>query len=404
MRRDLSLFLTLAITQTTGWGTTSVLAVLAPAIAADLAVPLPSVFLGTAVFYVAMGLAAPLAGRAFRGIGARRAMVVGAVGLALGLAGLGLCTGLVPFLFAWGLMGVAGALFLTTAAYVHLADVAGERARGLIGMLMLVTGLAGSLFWPLTAALEHLAGWRLTLEIYAAVMAFAVAPLVLAGLRQPEAAIASDQEMSPASPASKRALRGQIFWFLVLAIALNSFVTSGMEAVGITLFRVLGADPALAIGLASFLGVLKVSGRLVELVGGKRWSALSTGLVAGALIPCGLLVLLLFGAGPVALGLCLALFGLGSGAFAVARATMPLAFYQKADYAAAVSAIALPMNLTTALAAPILSGLITRSGASATLGLMVLLSGLAFLLLLRLKTLSARPPVRPVALADGSTA
>ena len=139
-------------------------------------------------------------------------------------------------------------------------------------------------------------------------------------------------------------------------------------------------------------------------MGGKRWSALSTGLMADAFISCGLSVLLLFGAGPVSLGLCLVLFGLGSGAFAVARATMPLAFYQKADYAVAVSAIALPMNLTTALAAPILSGLITRSGASATLGLMVLLSGIALLLLLRLKTLSAQPPVRPVALGDGSTA
>ncbi|KWV56250.1 hypothetical protein AS026_35615 [Rhizobium altiplani] len=78
--------------------------------------------------------------------------------------------------------------------------------------------------------------------------------------------------------------------------------------------------------------------------------------------PLGLLVLFAFGPSPATLVACLLLFGVGSGAFTVARATMPLVFFKKAEYAAAVSVIALPLNLTSALAAPALSGLLTVSG------------------------------------------
>jgi MFS family permease len=136
--------------------------------------------------------------------------------------------------------------------------------------------------------------------------------------------------------------------------------------------------------VASFLGLLKVCGRLIDLFGGQRWDALSTGIAAGAMIPAGLLVLLVFGAATGSVLACLLLFGIGSGAFAVARATMPLLFYKKTEYAGAMSAIALPMNLTNAMAAPILSGLLTESGAPATLTLLVACSGAALFLLLKL--------------------
>lgn len=378
MSRNLSVFLILAFTQITAWGMVGVLPVLAPLIAADLQVPLPTAFLGTAVMYTIMGLAAPVVGKAFQRFGAKRVMGGGAVLIGVGLAVLSVSASVAVYLAAWGVMGMAGAMFLTTAAYVYLADFADERARGMIASLMLVTGLAGSVFWPLTAYLEHLFGWRATMEIYSGVMILIVMPLVLFGL--PEAGNAQRARDADA----RTAHRGRIFWFLVMAIALNSFVTFGMEAIGIELFRVLGADPAMAIGMASFLGVLKVCGRLIDLLGGKRWDALSTGIVAGSMIPAGLLILLVFGATTSSIVACLLLFGIGSGAFAVARATMPLVFYDKADYAAAMSAIALPMNIVSAMAAPVLSGLLTASGAPATLTLLVVCSGAALLLLLKL--------------------
>ncbi|TAJ85525.1 MAG: MFS transporter [Reyranella sp.] len=377
MRRHLRVLLILALTQITGWGTIGVLPVIAPAVASSFGCDLPSVFLGTSVMFVATGLAAPWAGRAFRRFGPKRAMVAGAAGIGLGQGLLALSPTLAIFWAAWALLGVAGALFLTTAAYAYIADRAEERARSLIGTLMLVTGLAGSVFWPITAFLEHLVGWRGACAAYAAIMLLLVCPSVYFGLPAAQAGTAA------ATPAGS-SRRGPVFLLMVAAIALNSFVTFGIDALGIQLLQAMGMDLAGAVAIASLMGVCKVGGRVVDLLGGRRWDGLSTGLVAGAMIPLGLVLLWLGGAGALSVAGYLALFGLGSGAFAVARATMPLVFFPKADYAAAMSTIALPINLINALAPPVLAGLMSGIGAQATFAVLGGLSVTAFAILLLL--------------------
>jgi len=154
MPRHLIVFVVLAFTQITGWGVVGILPVTASLIAADLRTTLPTVFLGTAVLFVTMGLMAPVIGKAFHRFGARRIMAIGAALIGCGIACVGAAQSVPVYLMAWGLIGLAGAMFLTTAAYIYLADFADDRARGMIGTLMLVTGLAGSVFWPITAFLE----------------------------------------------------------------------------------------------------------------------------------------------------------------------------------------------------------------------------------------------------------
>lgn len=382
MRRHLPVLLVLALTQITGWGAVGILPVTAPAVAASFGAP---VFAGTSVMFVAMGLAAPFAGRAFRRIGPRRAMAVGAGGIAAGLLLLALSPALPVFWGAWGVIGVAGSLFLTIAAYAYVADHAEDEARGLIGTLMLATGLAGSVFWPVTAFLEHLVGWRGVGAAYAALMFFVVCPLAWFGLP----ATACERASTAAAPVPGPGLRkGPVFLLLASAIALNSFVTFGIDAMGIQLLQALGMDLAGAVATASLLGIFKVGGRMVDvginIGGGRKWDGLSTGLVAGAMIPLGLAALWLGGTGIASVAFYLALFGLGSGAFAVARATMPLVFFRKADYAAAMATIALPMNLIVALAAPLLAGLMERAGPQATFALLggLSLAALALLVVL----------------------
>lgn len=361
MYRNIRVFCVLSLTQILGWGAVGVLPVLAPRIADELGMPLPTVFLGTSVMFVAMGLCAPLAGRGFRRWGARRMMALGALGIGVGLGLLALASGPLVFLIAWGVTGVAGAMFLTTAAYAWLAGHAGSGARNLIGLLMLVTALAGSVFWPVTAFLDQHLGWRGAVLTYAAAMLLLVAPLVAFGLHDTQGPRKVRPEGAP--PPDRR-----IFALIVLAVALNSFVTFGIESVGIELFRAMGADTVLAVGIASTLGVFKLGGRLVDLAGGRRWDGLSTALVSGALIPAGLLTVGLAGPGWAGLGGYLCLFGIGSGAFAVARATMPLVFFAPDDYASAMAAIALPMNLINALSPPLLAALLVRGGPGAVLG------------------------------------
>lgn len=361
-----------------------ILPVIAPKVAAAFGISLSTVFLGTSVMFVAMGLAAPWAGRAFRRFGSREVMTGGAAGIALGLCLLSLSPNLAVFLMAWGAIGFAGALFLTTAAYAYIASYSDDRARSLIGTLMLVTGLAGSVFWPVTAFLEDLAGWRGVGLTYAAIMALVVCPLVWFGLPAIE-------DATDTGPAAGRLHKGRVFVLMVAAIALNSFVTFGIDAVGIQLLKAMGMDLAGAVAIASLLGVFKVGGRVIDLLGGRRWDGLSTGLFAGAMIPMGLAVVWIGGTGTLSVAGYLALFGLGSGAFAVARATMPLVFFQKADYAAAMSTIALPMNLINALAPPVLAGLLSGIGAQGTFAVLGGLSVTAFAILLLLKRMRANP-------------
>lgn len=382
MRSHARVLIVLALTQITGWGMISVLPVAARLIAADFKIALPEVFLGTSLMYGAMGLASPLAGRAFRRFGPRDAMAAGSALIGLGLAALAFSPNLITFWAAWALIGIAGALFLTTAAYAYIAAWTDTHARSLIGTLMLVTGLYGSVFWPMTAWMSAHLGWRDTVLVYAAVMACGIAPLVRLGLPD----VLTEAASTPHGGAKRG---GSILALLIAAIALNSFVTFGIEAVGIQLLQSMGLDLSRAVAIASFLGVAKVSGRIVDLVGGKRWDGLSTAIASGAMVPAGLFILWSGGAGIVSVVGYLAIYGIGSGAFAVARATMPLVFFDKADYAAAMATVALPMNLINALAAPVLAALMAAIGPQAVFATLGAFSLTAFVLLLRLNSLRA---------------
>lgn len=385
MRRQYVLLL-IAITQITGWGSVGILPVLAGPVAAEFATSLPSVFVGTSVMFGAMGLAAPWVGRAFRRFGARRVMAAGAGLMGLGLSLLGLSVNLTMFWMAWALTGLAGAMFLTTSAYAYIAEYAEDQARSLIGTLMLVTGLAGSIFWPVTTFLDHGLGWRAVVFVYAGTMTMVVCPLVLFGLP-------ATHQAAPAAAGHGNRKKGRVFMFLVAAIALNSFVTFGIDAIGIQLLQAMGMELASAVAVASLLGVFKVGGRVIDLVGGRRWDGLSTAVVSGAMIPVGLVAIWLGGAGFLAVGGYLMLFGVGSGAFAVARATMPLVFFEKSDYAAAMATIALPMNLINALAPPVLAALMGGIGPQAVFAVLGIMSTAAFAVLLQLNNMRVRQAV-----------
>ena len=89
------------------------------------------------------------------------------------------------------------------------------------------------------------------------------------------------------------------------------------------------------------------------------------------------------------------LYGLGSGALAVARATIPLLFYDNVEFAKATSRIALPHNLISAASPPILVGLLSNFGSNALLGFGMLCASTALLMLYWLSR--HRPTIRPIA-------
>lgn len=354
----------LACTQLVGWGSISLPPVIGRDMAADLGLSLPLVFAGSSLLYITMGLCAPLFGRAFLRFGAKRVMLAGTLANVPGFLLLATAQGPLGYGLAWLVLGIGGGASLSTAAYVLLNEVAGPQARGAIGLLMLATGLSSSIFWPITAALAGAFGWRATCLAYALIVVVVSLPLVLWGLPARRAVTA------PAAGAADGQAAGDAGTLLLLAIGtgLCAFVTFGLGAVLVELLRWEGLSPERAILVGSSLGVIQVSARGLDLLGGGRWDALSTGLVAGLCAAAALLVLMA-GGGMWTIGVFLLLYGLGSGALTVARATMPMVFYDRAAYARAMSRIALPLNLMSAFAPAVMAATLQRAGGHAVLAL-----------------------------------
>jgi hypothetical protein len=176
------------------------------------------------------------------------------------------------------------------------------------------------------------------------------------------------------------------FALLVGAAILHTSVGWGFAALVIQLLKNIGVAEEWALRLGSLLGLVQMSARAFDFFGGARWSGLSTAIVAGIITPLGFLSLLLGGPTIWAIAGFMLLYGAGSGAMAVARATMPLVFYDATEFARVSSHMALPTNLAAAAAPPILVAVLINYGGNAVLALVLGISvtGLALLICLAL--------------------
>ena len=262
-------------------------------------------------------------------------------------------------------------------------EVAGAASRRAIGALMLVTGLSGSIFWPLSALISDHLGWRGLCLVLAALIGLVSIPLYGLALprRTPPAPKPSATE--PARPIT-RPVPKSIFVLITGAIVLNAIVTFGLNALFIELLKAEGLPPGQAITFASMLGLLQVGARLLDFVGARRWDAITTGILATAGVMVAFALLLLGQGTPLLIGAFVVIYGLSAGSLAVTRAIMPLTFYDGADFARASMRIALPLNVLTALAAPLFASLLTGPGPTALLATTMGFCGLALVLLLLL--------------------
>jgi hypothetical protein len=189
---------------------------------------------------------------------------------------------------------------------------------------------------------------------------------------------------STARPIPHRAADRSTFLLLVAALASSAFVSFGLGAVLVELLKAQGLPAPQAVAFGASLGIVQVSARAIDFLGGGRWDGVTTGVVASTLLPVAMLILILGHGAYWAIGAFILLYGLGSGALAVARSTIPLAFYDQTAFAKAMSQIALPLNVIAAVAPPTLAALLIRVGSDALLGLTMLcsLSSLGMLVLL----------------------
>ena len=397
----IGVLLVLAITQLIGWATITLPAVVGRDLAADLGLSLPAVFAGSSVFYVTMGLCAPWLGKAFARHGARKVMMVGTVVTVPGYIVLSLAHEPLLYFAGWVILGMGGSAALSTGAYIMLNEIAGRQAKSAIGALMLVSGLSSSIFWPATSFLSDHFGWRITCLVYAAMLMLISLPLLAFGAprrraSKEEAAVAA-VAAKPSTSSKASALPRSTFNLVVCAITLNAFVQFGLGAILIELLRAEGLSPAQAIAFGSMLGVIQVSARGLDFLGGGRWDGITPGLFAGTALPVAMLLLMTSEGATWAVAVFILLYGAGSGAMAVARATIPLVFYDQAKFAKAMSMIALPLNLASAISPPLLAGLLTQFGSRGALGLTLVFSCATVLILVLLGR--RRPQVAAAAAA-----
>ncbi len=354
----------LSLAQLIGWGAVSFPAVVSREMAADLGIDISTVFAGTTVFYVAMGACAPFLSRLFASVGARPLMIGGTVLSAFGMALVSLTHSPLGYFLGWLVLGAAGSASLTVPAHILLNEIAGRGAARAISSLMLVSGLFGTVFWPLTSFLSGEIGWRGACAVYAAALIAINLPLYVLCLPHHDSVAAP---VKPTAPAASAGAYDRTFILIVAAIVLNAFITFGFSSILIELLKQEGLSPAQALAYGSALGIIQIFARGLTIAVEKRWDGVTMGVVSSAVMFLSLLMLLAAGGSPVIIAIFLVFYGISGGALAVARSTIPLVFYDKAAFAKALSRIALPLNWISAISPPVLISLMTNFGGRAVL-------------------------------------
>ncbi len=360
----------LGFTQIVGWGTTYLMpSVLGRHLQDDLGISAELVFAGITVMFAVNAVCSPRVGRIVDRIGARSLMAAGSAIYALALAGVSMSQGPMSYLAWWAVMGIASTLALNNPASIALVQVAGPRSRQAIALLTIIGGLASTVFWPLTGALEAAIGWRSTLLLYAALHVGACLPIHLLILPRrppvhPPATSASAVSDAVAPDDLRRA-----YLLLSISLASGAFVFTGVQLQMIEMLRGLGHPPAQALLLASLIGPAQVGVRAFELAFGHRYSIMRSAVFGSAMLPVGLGVALIAGDAFAGALFVVVTYGMSNGLKAVQRATLPLALFGRAQFGAYMGRLALPQGIVAAVSPPIMAAVLSKLGTPAALGL-----------------------------------
>ncbi|UGQ48681.1 MFS transporter [Massilia endophytica] len=375
----------LAVTQIASWGSLYYgIAILGPAIAAEMGWRNELVYGAYSWSLVLSGLAASPAGALLDRIGGRKVMGAGSVLAAIGMLLLGLSHSLWLYFLAWSVLGFAMAATLYEAAFAAINREFGLEARKLISNLTLFGGFASTVFWPLTLQLDGLLGWRNTCLAYAAMHLLLCLPLHLLLPAGPghvhHAASAAPGQGSQGDFSLQEALAHPSFWQLAIAFAINSLIFSGLAVHLIPLLKGFGHADTMAVALAALIGPAQVAGRIAERVFFHAAPPEHIGRFAFAALPFGLLALLCLSASMSAAALFCLLLGASNGILTIVRGTVPQALYGRTHYGAIAGAMASP-TLGARAAGPLLLAALLGAHTPAG-GLLAACLGLAVLSLL----------------------
>lgn len=344
----------LGLAQIIAWASSYyLLAILAPAIARDLATTVPWVFAAFSLALVVSAIVAPISGRLIDRHGGRPVLIATNVVFAAGLGILASAGDRAALFLGWAVIGLAMGAGLYEAAFAAVVRLYGAGSRRAVTGITLIAGFASTIGWPLSAWLETRYGWRGTCFAWAALHVLVGVPL---HLLVPRARTASPAPALPAAaagaPSATRISPAHVLLAVVFAIVW--FNSTAMAAHFPAVIEASGASLAAAVAVGALIGPAQVAGRLLEFGVLQRVHPLLSARLAALAHPVGAVALLALGAG--AAGAFAVLHGAANGILTVAMGTLPLVLFGDQGYGARQGMLMLPARVVQAFA-PLLFGM-----------------------------------------------
>jgi predicted MFS family arabinose efflux permease len=351
LRSENAIIVALGTAQTLAWASSYYIpAILADAMARDLAVSTNWIFAAFSAALVISGLLGPRIGRQIDAVGGRQVLSTSNVVLAGGLVLLGSAHSVVVLAIAWLVLGVGMAMGLYDSAFATLGRIYGTAARRSITGITLLAGFASTIGWPLSAwGLESI-GWRETCFAWAAAHILIGLPLNLVFLPgTPKQATTSEEPKKPKIAIDRTMV------LLAFTFAAAWSVTSAMAAHLPRILESLGATNVQAVVAGMFIGPAQVAARIFEASFLSRFHPIFSTRLSCLTHPLGALLLGVFGGGFATV--FAVLHGAGNGILTIARGTLPLALFGPENYGYRLGLLGAPSRISQALA-PLAFGLI----------------------------------------------
>jgi len=362
--RSLNAFsLWLSLPQLIGWGALFyTFSLLMGPLETELGLSRAESSLAFSLALLAEGAAAYAVGRWIDAGHERWVMTLGSLWVGLGLVAHSGVDSVAGFYAVWVWLGVGMAATLYNPAFAIVTRRFGTDFRRAIITITFLGGLASTVFIPLVSWWIDLWGWRTSLCALAALQLLVCLPVHAWLLRgaprpQPHPPLALPDQPQTHSASVHRFLRQPAFWLLGLFMVLTMAVTSALPVHMVNLLGEAGLPAAWVVGVPAAIGVLQVFGRLLLFVFEKHWDVHAANRWIPALLPAGLLVLVLGGWHPAVAMVFVLLYGMGNGMNTIVKGTAMAQYVSAAHVGQLNGLLGLPIALARA-AAPSIVGLL----------------------------------------------
>lgn len=361
----------LGIGQIIAWGSSYLLmSVLARPIAQATGWPMSWVVGSLSLGLLTSGIVSPQVGKLIDRHGGRPMLAGSAIVLGIGLLILSAAPTLPVFLAGWIVIGVGMGMGLYDPAFSTLGRLYGQDARSSIAVLTMFGGFSGTFSWPVSAFLVEHVGWRGACVAYAAINLAILLPGYWFALpREPrrEPVVLEGGRIAGRVRPDQRA----VFLLLAAGFTLAAAISTIISVYLLTILQARGLSLAAAVALGTLMGPTQVSIRFFEMAFGRKRHPIWSLFAGSLLVIAG--VAMLIGA-PEIMAVGIVLYAAGNGFRTMARATVPLAIFDREGYAALMGKLSLPTLILQAAAPSIAAVVLDHYGA---MGVLVMLSGMA---------------------------